>query len=372
MSAERIHVTYRLNVPAAHARQRAHLLAIEQSIETPPEAVVDTRILDEVMARVERIEQLPDGTSLAQVLLSVESVGDDAGQLVNMLFGNSSLQPDVELVDFDVPSALAVRFGGPSLGIDGLRRMTDVHGRALTCTALKPIGSNVEHLSAMASTFAHAGVDVIKDDHGWADQVSAPFAQRVAACQRAISEVNDRRPNGRTLYAPSLFGTHSQMQRQIELARAHGVQILLIAPMVCGLATLHALRREHLDLAFLTHPALGGSLRIAPPALLGKLFRLFGADAVIFPNHGGRFTYSRTVCHAIAANSRAQWHSLRATLPTPAGGMSIERCAEIVDDYGHDAMLLIGGSLLIARGKLAQRARAFVEAVHSAGRPVPA
>jgi hypothetical protein len=35
-------------------------------------------------------------------------------------------------------------------------------------------------------------------------------------------------------------------------------------------------------------------------------------------------------------------------------------------------MLLIGGSLLIARGKLAQRARAFVEAVHSAGRAVPA
>jgi ribulose-bisphosphate carboxylase large chain len=263
-------------------------------------------------------------------------------------------------------------FGGPNLGIDGLRRLADVQGRPLTCTALKPIGSSVAHLSALASTFAQAGVDVIKDDHGWADQRCAPFAQRVAACQRAVGEANETRSSGRTLYAPSLYGTHSQMQRQIELARAQGVQMLLIAPMVCGVATLNALRREHADLAFLAHPALGGNTRIAPPTLLGKLFRLFGADAVIFPNHGGRFTYPRAVCHAIAANNRAAWHALRPTLPTPAGGMSVERCAEIVDEYGHEAMLLIGGSLLIAREKLAQRARDFVAAVHAAGRPVSA
>jgi hypothetical protein len=35
-----------------------------------------------------------------------------------------------------------------------------------------------------------------------------------------------------------------------------------------------------------------GAARIAPPLLLVKLFRLFGADAMIFPHHGGRFGYS--------------------------------------------------------------------------------
>jgi len=372
MSCERIEVIYRLSVPAAQATHRAQLLAIEQSIEIPPEAVIEPRVLDEVMARVERIEAQTDGTSLACVALSVESVGDDAGQLMNMLFGNSSLQSDVEVVDLEVPSALATKFGGPNLGIDGLRRLLDVPRRSLTCAALKPIGSSVAHLSAIASTFARAGVDVIKDDHGWADQRSAPFAQRVAACQRAIDEASETRPSGRTLYAPSLYGTHSQMQRQIELARGYGVRMLLIAPMVCGMATLNALRREHSDLAFLAHPALGGNARIAPAALLGKLFRLFGADAVIFPNHGGRFTYPRAVCHAIATNNRAIWHAVRPSLPTPAGGMNVERCAEIVHEYGPEAMLLMGGSLLIARDKLTHRARAFVEAVHSAGRPVAA
>ena len=370
MSAERIHVTYRLHVPAAEAMQRARLLAIEQSIETPPEAVLDRRILDEVAAQVERIDAQPDGTALAQVALSAESVGEDAGQLLNMMFGNSSLQPDVEVIDVDLPPRLAAAFGGPSRGIDGLRRLAGAHGRALTCTALKPIGASLAHLAALCGTFARAGIDVIKDDHGWADQASAPFAQRVLACQRAVDEVNAA-AGLHALYAPSLYGTHAQMQRQIEHARTHGVQMVLIAPMICGVATLNALRREHPDLAFLAHPALGGNARIAPAALLGKLFRLFGADAVIFPNHGGRFTYPRAVCNAIAANLRCDWHALRRALPTPAGGMSVERSAEIVAEYGIDAMLLIGGSLLIARERSGERARAFVEAVHAAA-PMPA
>jgi ribulose-bisphosphate carboxylase large chain len=46
--------------------------------------------------------------------------------------------------------------------------------------------------------------------------------------------------------------------------------------------------------------------------------------------------------------------------------MSVERVPEIVREYGGDTVLLIGGSLLIARERLADRARAFVEAVHAA------
>ena len=43
----------------------------------------------------------------------------------------------------------------------------------------------------------------------------------------------------------------------------------------------------------MAHPALAGVARIAPALLIGKLFRLFGADLPVFPNHGGRFGYSR-------------------------------------------------------------------------------
>ena len=157
----------------------------------------------------------------------------------------------------------------------------------------------------------------------------------------------------------------------MELARREGVQAALIAPLVCGIATFVALKRKFSDIIFIAHPSLGG-LRIAPPALFGKLFRLFGADAVIFPNHGGRFGYSRDVCRAIAAHNTQPWHGLKPSLPTPAGGMSIERTAEIVAEYGRESMLLIGGALLAEPDRLAARSRQFVEAVAAASEAIAA
>lgn len=362
-----LEVTYRLTGPAQHARQRAQVLALEQSIEMPAEAVTDPRVLRDVVAQVTAVEPQADGSSLAHLSLSAESIGTDAGQLMNMLFGNSSLHSDVEVVDIRVPAALAAHFGGPNHGIAGVRAAVGAAAdRPLTCTALKPIGSTVAALAAMTRSFALAGIDLIKDDHGWADQASAPFEARVAACQRTVDEANAGRRDGRSLYLPSLFGHHGQMQRQIEHARRLGVRAFLIAPMNCGTASFNALAREHRDCIFMAHPALAGASKLAPSMLLGTLFRLFGADAVIFPNHGGRFSYAPALCQAIAGNARAPWAGIRPALPVPAGGMSVERVPEIVREYGRDSVLLIGGSLLVAREQLAERARAFVAAVHAA------
>lgn len=366
MSEASIRALYRLHVPATEAARRAQMLALEQSIEMPAEGVFDPEVLDRMVGRVLAVQPQEDGTALAELALSAASVGDDPGQLLNMLFGNSSLLPDVELVDVELPDSPVARLAGPAHGVAGLRRLLGAGDRPLTCTALKPIGSTPTQLARLCDTFARAGIDVIKDDHGWADQASAPFAERVAGCQRALAAINGRRTDGgRTLYAPSLFGHHGQMQRQIELARRHGVQAVLIAPMVCGVATFAALAREHRDLVFVAHPSLAGT-RLAPPALLGKLFRAFGADAVIFPNHGGRFSYSRATCRQIAQLLRAPWHGFAPALPVPAGGMSVERVPELVHEYGNEVMLLIGGSLLVARERLLERSEEFVRSVAEA------
>ena len=370
MSNDALRVAYRLQTPAGEAVRRAEALALEQSVEMPIGAVTDARILRDVVARVEAIEPKSDGTSIARLALSAETIGGDAGQLMNMLFGNTSLLDDVRIEDVEVPSGLAARFGGPQLGIEGIRRLTGVRGRALSCTALKPIGSSVDDLARMTRIFCEAGIDVVKDDHGWAADARVPFADRVVACQRAVEAAGHSRST-RTLYAPAVSGDLDAMRTQIRTAQAHGVGIVLMTPMIAGVSNLQALRREFPTMGFLAHPALAGN-QIAPPALLGTLFRLFGADAVIFPNHGGRFSYAPEVCEAIADRLRAPTHGLRAAMPVAAGGMSVERVPELVAEYGHDAMLLIGGSLLIARHELAARSRAFVRAVAAASSEVAA
>ena len=101
-----------------------------------------------------------------------------------------------------------------------------------------------------------------------------------------------------------------------------------------------------------------------PETLLGTIFRLFGADAVIYPHWGGRFGYSADVCRNLAERLRCTWNSVRPALPVPAGGMALERAAELIAFYGVDTMLLIGGSLYEAGDALYERSRSCVEAVH--------
>jgi ribulose-bisphosphate carboxylase large chain len=133
--------------------------------------------------------------------------------------------------------------------------------------------------------------------------------------------------------------------------------------MIAGWATMQALVRQYTDIAFVVHPTMGGASRIAPDLLIGKLFRLLGADAVIFPNYGGRFGYSPATCRRLGDRARRMWDGVRPSLPVPAGGMTLERVPEMLDFYGPDAMLLIGGSLLAARERLTEETAAFTRAV---------
>jgi len=360
---EWLRVTYRVNAPASAIERRAGAIAMEQSVEMAFEAVTNPWVRQNVAGRVEGIR--PDGSRpgafQVEIGLSTLTMGGNGAQLLSMLFGNVSLQGDVELLDAVLPPSVLASFGGPRHGMAGLRQLTGIAHRALTCSALKPQGAPASELAELCRRLAGAGVDIVKDDHGLADHDQAPaaFSARVKACQQAVASSGTG-----ALYAPSIVGTPRQVARQLDIAIAEGVRVVLISPMVYGLAALGELTGDHPDLAFLGHPAFAGATRIAPALLLGRLFRLFGADAVIYPNHGGRFAYSPADCAALADAARNPWAAIRPALPVPAGGMSVERVGEMLDFYGPDVMLLISGDLLSCADP-GGRARRFVEAVQA-------
>ena len=175
------------------------------------------------------------------------------------------------------------------------------------------------------------------------------------------------RETGRaSIYAPSLVGPPRALVAQAHIARQEGVGALLLAPAPIGMPAFNELVAENVDVPVIAHPAYAGAVRVAPSLLLGRLFRWLGADAVIFPNFGGRFAYSREVCAQIANNNRCDWAGYAPTLPVPAGGLTMGRVTELVEFYGPDVMLLIGGALLAPADRLAERTRIFVAAMEAA------
>ncbi len=167
---QRLVATYRVRSDAGGIDARAQAIAVEQSVEMPLDAIDDAQVLDEIVGRVEAIEDQGGGQFAVRIGLAAATVGTDAGQLLNMLFGNTSLHEDVSLIDVELPPELAAKFGGPCHGIAGLRARAGAADRALTCSAIKPQGLAVDRLAALVERFARGGLDFVKDDHGLADQ----------------------------------------------------------------------------------------------------------------------------------------------------------------------------------------------------------
>jgi ribulose-bisphosphate carboxylase large chain len=358
----RLTAIYHVRSDARAIEARAKSIAVEQSVEMPLSAIEDRQILDEIVGRVEDIGEIGNDTFTVRIGLATATVGNDAGQLINMLFGNSSLQDDVILHDAGFPDDMVRGFGGPRHGLAGLRERAGAANRALTCSALKPQGLSPVRLGELATRFARGGLDFIKDDHGLADQTYSPFAGRVATVAEALRAV-ERETGRRTRYVPSLTGDLDALRLQIGAAKDAGIDTVMVQPMVMGFSNFAKLVRENPDVAFFAHPTLAGAARIAPPLLFGKIFRMLGADALVFPNHGGRFGYSPDLCRRLAGTALAEWHGLKPAVPVPAGGMSRERVPEMLDFYGSEVMVLIGGALLEARERLTQETAAFVEEV---------
>ena len=357
---EFLQVTYRIAAGADEVAEQAGAMLLEQTVETPADvAQHDAFVRENMMGSIREIIPAGEGSFRVRLSLPMVTASVDPAQFLNVLFGNVSLHAHVRLERFELPEAMRPLFPGPRFGTEGLRERTGVWHRPLTCSALKPVGLPTAKLAALCRTFAEGGLDLIKDDHYLSDHPFSPFEQRVRACQDAVEEVAARTGH-RALYVPNLSGTPDQVKRQLDFAQARGVGAVMMAPMLLGLPSFLEVVRDHLEVPVLAHPSFAGATRIAHEALLGRLLPLYGADAVIFANYGGRFSPSREACTRLAETLRTPWPPYRPALPVPAGGMKVERVAELVAFFGIDTMLLIGGSLLQAGDALRERSRVFV------------
>ena len=96
----RLVASYRVRSDARAIEARARDIAVEQSVEMPLSAMREASILCATSsARWPAIEDRGDGRFDVASRLPPSTVGADAGQLLNMLFGNTSLHDDVVLHD---------------------------------------------------------------------------------------------------------------------------------------------------------------------------------------------------------------------------------------------------------------------------------
>ena len=358
---------------------------MEQTIEFPYEFVTDPYIKETITGRLESLEPIVEDSPyinvgvmpnavidtsryyLARISYHVDTTALEATQFLNVVFGNSSLQPHIWVVDNELCPTLYDVFKGPQFGLQGIRRLVETPTRPMIQAVVKPMGTPNVELARMCGAYTRGGADVIKDDHGISNQSFSQYKDRVKRCAAMVQEMNAVHGT-HTLYAVNVSGDGTDVLERAYFAKEAGATALMVAAGLVGFGWLHKLATdENLRLPIIHHPAYSGGFvspgvsGVADYLQLGLLPRIFGADMPIFVSYGGRFTFTEEQCKRISSYIKQPLGLMKAACPAPGGGVTDARLNELVELYGNDTMFLVGGDMFRRGSDIEANMSYFVE-----------
>jgi ribulose-bisphosphate carboxylase large chain len=298
---ERITATYFIETPYA-PEQAAQVLAGEQSSGTFIAVPSETEELKErFAARVESIEHLETVTepaipgaisttgkyhrAIVKVSWSIENFGYNLPVIISTLQGNLyeiKQFTGLKLIDIDFPASFQQHFSGPTFGVEGCKKLTNVYNRPLIGTIIKPsIGLSVPQTATLVKTLVEAGIDFIKDDELLSSSANSNFYDRVDAVMEVINNHNAI-TNKKVMYAFNISAEIDEMQKRYEKIVASGGTCAMISINSVGIAATKKIC-DNKKLAIHAHRNGWGMLNRHP--LFGidfkayqKIWRLVGVD----------------------------------------------------------------------------------------------
>ncbi|MEA5460411.1 ribulose-bisphosphate carboxylase large subunit family protein [Arcicella sp. LKC2W] len=298
---ERITATYYIETPFEVAKAAA-VLAGEQSSGTFVSVPNETEELKQrFAARVESIEHLETVTepaipganskdgkyhrAIVKVSWSIENFGFNLPVMVSTLQGNLyeiTQFTGLKLMDIDLPESYANHYSGAKFGIEGCRKLTNVHDRPLIGTIIKPsIGMSPEQTADIVKTLAEAGIDFVKDDELMGSSANSTFENRLDVVMKVINDYADK-TGKKIMYAFNITGEVDEMQDRYEKVVNAGGTCAMISinsvglsatKKICDNGTL-AIHAHRNGWGMMTrHPLLGIDFKAYQ-----KIWRLAGVD----------------------------------------------------------------------------------------------
>jgi ribulose-bisphosphate carboxylase large chain len=365
-SGERFLVWYTLSgYTEEDARMIAKFICVEDTIEYPHELVAPGDYHDLMVGQVELFDVLDNSKYQVKISYAVETTGFELPQFLNVVYGNITFIPGIRVDRLELPPSLLEAFKGPRFGRKGIRDLMGVYDRPIISTAIKPMGLSATQLAEMAYQCALGGIDIIKDDHGLSDQTFSPYRERISRCVEAVQKANQSTGN-RSLFFPAVNGRMEEFLEKAHFVKDQGADGILLMPAFCGMDMVRMLAEDDsLGLPIMSHPGFYGTYHSVPEfgisqfVLNGQLPRLFGADISIFPHYVGRFAPSQEQCRAAADGTEVEMGPIKASLPSPGGGVKPEYVKDMSKFYGRDVICLAAGNLHRMGPDLVENSKVF-------------
>lgn len=383
---ERITATYLIETPLA-PEAAAEVLAGEQSSGTFIAVPGETEELKQrFAARVEAIETLETvanpslpgfksdngkyNRAIIKISWSIENMGHNLPVLISTLQGNLyELRQftGLRLMNIDLPASFGKKYKGPSFGIQGCRRLTDVTQRPLIGTIIKPsIGLSPQQTAAMTGTLAAAGIDFIKDDELLSSSANSSFDDRVDAVMQVINRQADK-TGKKVMYAFNITGETDEMQQRYEKICRSGGTCAMISINSAGLSAVKkitdigqlAIHGHRNGWGMLTrHPLLGMDFRAYQ-----KIWRLAGIDQLHVNGIQNKFWESDDSVVASIESCLTPLFDHPCALPVVSSGQWGGQAFETYRRTGTiDLLYMAGGGIMAHPGGAAAGVKALQQA----------
>ncbi len=371
--------TYKMVVKEGFSlRKAAELLADEQSLgikEIPEEKARDLVKEFGPPAEIEDVIFSGEKDLIFRVSFPLSYFKDlkevGLSGLLNLVAGDafaSAYHSGLKLLDLKLPEEFLRMYTGPSLGVQGLKKIFGEEGPYLGVIIKPSVGITLDYLISRLEDSLKCGINVLKDDE-------KSLSLRDATKYKKLKEVTEKLRKKRDRKIVYAFNVSGRLSHTIELVRMisevnqeieGGKIALMITAVTMGLSVLENIRDLLDDLgdketpiyvhrtmhaAFTKNRDHGVDMKV-----LIKLFRVAGADI----QHIGAIigSHPRRGVEAPARLKRClgPLKGIRRSMPVVSGGLHLGNVeANIKDLNVNDVILMIG------RGAYVKGVRGFRE-----------
>ena len=370
--------TYRLYDDRADFHKKAEGIAVGLTVgswtDLPEAKKADMK---KHLGRVVSVQDHPSdipGERCADISIAYPDINfsHDIPALLVTIFGKLSMDGRIKLIDVTWSDDFKQAFPGPKFGMEGVRKLVDVHDRPLLMSIFKSvIGHDLNTLREQFYQQALGGVNLIKDDEILFENPLTPIDKRVQVCMEAAQEA-EQHTGKKLLYAVNLTGPTFSLRDQALRAIDAGANALLFNVLSYGYDVLHALSQDRdITVPIAAHPALAGAYCSSPhhgisaALALGKFMRLAGADLVLFPSPYGSVTMPKEETQAIREALTTAEIGVASSFPVPSAGIHPGIVPLIIRDFGTDVVVNAGGGVHGHPLGTAAGGRAFVQAIEA-------
>ncbi len=266
------------------------------------------------------------------------------------VFGLEAIS-NLRLLDVAFPQKMLRHYPGPKYGITGLRKLLRVKERPFLGTIIKPkMGLSPREHARVAYEAWVGGCDLIKDDENLTNQDFNPFNERVAQTlkmrDRAEEETGERKGYIVNITAPNV----EELYRRQDFVLDHGGEYVMLDVVIAGYVTLQSLRNRGMDTVIHGHRAMHAAFTRKKKhgihmAVLAKVFRLLGVDQLHIGSLLGKMEGPRKdvlYCRDVLTE---EWRGIKRTLSVASGGLNPVLIPKLVEGFGNDFVIQMGGGI---------------------------